>query len=261
MTISGTKEWASSNENILSGCQHDRRYCYAKAMSVRHKKILITDWHNPVLRLDKINKSVGKRSGTIMFPTTHDIHPDDLDDSVNFLRKLLEANNKVLIVSKPHLTCIMRICSEFQEYKSQILFRFTIGSSNNDVLRFWEPNAPDFQERLNALRYAYIGGFKTSVSCEPMLDGNIKDVIRLTYQYVSDSIWIGKMNNISRCNINNTSNIDISEEIDKILIFQENDDNIIDLYNDFKDYSKIKWKESIKKIVGIKLAQFKGMDI
>lgn len=264
MTISGTKEWAATNENILFGCQHDCRYCYAKAMSVRHKKIDIRKWHDPILRLDKINKRFGKRSGTIMFPTVHDIHPDHIDVTVDFLKRLLKPGNDVLIVSKPHLSCIQRLCEELSDYKNNILYRFTIGSASDDVLVFWEPNAPTFQERLDSLVYAFDQGFKTSVSCEPMLDNRIDLVVDEVSDYVTDSIWLGKKNGDHRCKINQTDEKEppwvLDKEMQKIMAYQL-DENIMKLYDRFKDNPKIKWKESIKKVVGLDLATEKGLDI
>lgn len=259
--VSGTKEWASSNENLMFGCQHDCKYCYAKAMSVRHKKIDIDRWVQPILREKALNKSIGTRKGTIMFPTTHDIHPDQIDATIVFLRKLLSPGNNVLIVSKPHLECIKEICLYLYEYKDQILFRFTIGSADNSVLGFWEPGAPDFQERLAALAFAYNSGFKTSVSCEPMLDNHIIDVVDTVKEYVTDSIWIGKMNNASqRCKINGHGDMDTEYRLNQIERWQS-DESIKSLYLQLKDTSKIKWKESIKKVVGIEVPTEAGLDI
>jgi len=31
---SGTKEWADHNVNLIDGCSHDCRYCYAKGSSI-----------------------------------------------------------------------------------------------------------------------------------------------------------------------------------------------------------------------------------
>jgi DNA repair photolyase len=66
------------------------------------------------------------------------------------------------------------------------------------VLGFWEPNAPDFHERFMALRHAYNKGFATSVSCEPMLDNNVHLVIDYVEPLVTDSIWLGKANQLIR---------------------------------------------------------------
>ncbi len=264
MTISGTKEWAASNENIQFGCQNDCLYCYAKAMSVRHKRIDIKRWHDPILRDDKINKRFGKRSGTIMFPTVHDIHPDQIDVIVEFLKRMLSPGNNVLIVSKPHYSCIKRLCNELSDYKEQILFRFTLGSANDKVLKFWEPNAPKFQERIDSLKLAFSCSFKTSVSCEPMLDDRIDLVISAVSDFVTDSIWLGKKNGDYRCMINRTNESEplwlLQKEMQKIWAYQV-DENILKLYERFKDNPKIKWKESIKKVVGLDLATEKGLDI
>jgi DNA repair photolyase len=112
------------------------------------------------------------------------------------LSNVFRPGNQVTIVTKPHLDCVKAICAEFPDYKDKILFRFTIGSSDSNTLKFWEPNAPDFAERLESLKYAFSEGYQTSVSCEPMLDDNIGDVIDQVSPFVSDSFWLGKANQL-----------------------------------------------------------------
>ena len=256
--VFGTKEWASSNENILYGCQHDCLYCYGKAMSPRHGK-KIEDWKNPALR--KV-KGYGKRKGTIMFPTTHDIHPDNLKDILIALEKMLKPGNDVLIVSKPHLECISALCNKLEQYKNQILFRFTIGSWYNATLSFWEPNAPKFEERLECLKYAHGKGFATSISCEPMLDENIAYVINMVRLYVTDAIWLGKANFlIERLKINGYGDNKEIMDVARNLIELQSDENIKVLYNTYKNDPIIKWKESIKKVVGLEVPTEPGLDI
>ena len=80
------------------------------------------------------------------------------------------ASNEVLVVSKPRVACVKRLCAELLPYRDQIVFRFSIGSTDSAVLSFWEPGAPGFEERLECLRIAHISEYVTSVSCEPMLD-------------------------------------------------------------------------------------------
>ena len=258
--IFGTKEWAGSNENIMFGCQHDCFYCYAKAMSPRHKSIDIDRWNKPISRHDQLEKNIGKRKKPIMFPSTHDLHPENIDIIIPFLGKLLEPGNKVLIVSKPHPEVIRTICNSFPQYKEQILFRFTMGSYFNHILEFWEPGAPNVFNRMESLRIAFEVGFKTSISCEPMLDGYIKEVVFHTRKYVTDSIWLGKMNDpTSRLKINGHPNI--PQEYKEGIRHWMSDDNIFSLYNRFKDDPMIKWKESIKKVIGLAMPEEKGLDI
>ena len=260
-TVFGTKEWASSNVNILNGCQHDCLYCYAKAMSPRQQR-LIEDWKNPTLRDHILKKGYGKRQGTIMFPTTHDIHPDNLNEVLDTLEKLLKPGNKVLIVSKPHIRCIEAICSKFRKYVDQILFRFTIGSANDRVLKFWEPNAPSFADRLICLQDAFSQSYMTSVSCEPMLDDRIDLVIETASDFVTDAIWLGKANFlVERLKMNGLwDNRHVRDRAAELLRWQS-DDRIISLYEKYKDHPKIKWKESIKKIVGLEIPVEAGLDI
>jgi DNA repair photolyase len=196
-TVFGTREWADRSENCLNGCSHDCRYCYAKAMAVWAGRNTSQNWKNETLKPNILGKEFRKFKGKIMFPSAHDITPAHLDDCIVYLEHMLRPGNKVTIVSKPHLDCVKAICQGFAWYKDKILFRFTIGSSNSNILKFWEPNAPDFAERLESLKYAFSEGFQTSVSCEPMLDDNIGDVIDQVSPFVTDSIWLGKMNQLS----------------------------------------------------------------
>ena len=142
-----------------------------------------------------------------MFPTTHDISPENLEVNLEGIAHVLNRGHDILIVSKPHLECIKAICDKFIAFKDKILFRFTIGSASDKVLKFWEPNAPDFCERLASLKHAFECGFETSVSCEPMLDERIEDVVTKVEPYVTDAIWIGKMNNCT-ARVNRNTNGD-----------------------------------------------------
>ena len=185
-----------------------------------------------------------------MFPTQHDILPSNIKTILIYLKKWLEVGNSFLIVSKPHFECIKQICDELDEYKSQIVFRFTIGSPNNNVLKFWEESAPDYNERLKSLNYAFKNGYSTSVSCEPILDEDISLMVEELLPYISDTIWLGKMNFIRpRVDTSNWS-IDDWKYMDKIDVVNR-DDFIQDLYEEFKDNPKVKWKESIKKVLGL----------
>ena len=45
----GTEEWASSNENIQKGCEHDCAYCYAKESACQWGRATPASWSEPVL--------------------------------------------------------------------------------------------------------------------------------------------------------------------------------------------------------------------
>ena len=134
-----------------------------------------------------------------MFPSSHDITDGNWSACQIVLNNLLRAGNEVLVVSKPHLYGIGATCFLFQSYQKNLFFRFSIGSCDDRLLSFWEPNAPSYGERKEALEHAYRKGFKTSISIEPMLDSaHIDDLIADLLPYVTDSIWIGKMNHLGR---------------------------------------------------------------
>jgi len=267
--ISGTKEWAVKNYNILSGCSHDCKYCYAKSMAIRFKRKTADTWKEEELLQEACSKKVGKAKGQVMYPSSHDITPKHLYRHTDFIHKLIIAGNDILIVSKPHFECIKEICECIKEIcdidnsyknKEKILFRFTIGSANNSVLKLWEPGAPSFEERLKSLKYAFDNGFKTSVSCEPMLDNHIDEVVDQVYPYVTDAIWLGNLNQAkARLNFNGCSE-EMKESMEQLLEWQ-NEERTKNLYNRYRKNSKIKYKESIKKIVGLDTADASGLDI
>ncbi len=259
--VFGTHEWASHSANFINGCKHDCKYCYSKEMAIRFRRKTPTNWKDEEVRRGNLSKKFKKIKGTIMFPSSHDIHPDHLKESLIFLENILVAENKVLIVSKPHLECVQSICNKFTEFKNNIIFRFTIGSSNSETLKFWEPCASDFSERLASLRWAYNKGFQTSISCEPMLDNNVDDVIEKVSPFVTDAIWIGKANYLlKRLTVNNENGSETIKMANELIEWQS-DKNIMDLYRKFKNNRKIKWKESIKRVVGIEIPIEKGLDI
>lgn len=257
--ISGTKEWAVHNVNCVTGCEHNCRYCYARYNAVKRFHLTTEEeWPIPKVRDHDVKKKRHKKEGTIMFPTTHDITSSVADPCLEVLKKLLEAGNDVLIVSKPHIEVIMLLCDALAAYKEKILFRFTIGAFDDIILAYWEPNAPTFTERLACLKYAFYHGFKTSVSIEPMLDADhVVELYDMLEPFVTDSIWIGKMNNISK-------RVEIlTSEDRKYVEHMENsqtDVQIKRLCLNFANRVKVKWKESIKEVIGIPLATMAGID-
>ena len=138
------------------------------------------------------------------------------------------------------------------------MFRFTIGADDDRLLRYWEPGASNYQERLSSLRLAYRKGFRTSVSIEPMLDSpNIFRHVTNLSPFVTDSIWIGKLNNIR-------SRVRAETDEDRTAIKRIEDgqtnERIFEIYNSLKDFPLIRWKDSVKKIVGIQAMSEPGRD-
>ncbi len=259
--VHGTQEWAVHNVNIQLGCEHDCKYCYAKSMGIRFKRCVSSDWEVPQLLSDKVNAFPKKYSGRVMFPTTHDITPHNIHECISVLTGLCGAGNEVLIVTKPHVDCVRRLCVALAGYRNSILFRFTIGSADDSVLSFWEPNAPSFLERKKALALARQAGFRTSISCEPMLDTNPAAIIRSVRNHVTDSIWLGRVNQLPAGISMNCPQDDVAKQAARDLLSAQNDQWIQDLYEEWKGDPLIKWKDSVKKVVGINRPTAKGLDV
>ena len=248
MRASGTKEWATHNANIAVGCPHECRYCYARFNAVtRFDTVKAEDWKN--IKYTRI-KNWPKVDGTIMFPTTHDIVPQILPHAIKQLEQMLKVGNNVLIVMKPHVECVLAICNNFAKYKKQILFRFTIGSYSDWVLKFWEPGAPSFEERYQSLRHAFLNGFKTSVSAEPLLDDPVR-LYDILSPYITDALWIGKMNRIEE-RIDKSNWGRRGDKQLRLIQDLQTDEFIEDTYELMKHLPKIKWKQSYKIVLGLK---------
>lgn len=255
--VFGTKEWAEYSLNCSNGCINNCRYCYAKKMAIRYGRKKPYDWEFEEIK----KKNTPGFKGRVMIPTTHDITPNTYEETSKHIINLLTDGNDVLVVSKPRIIQIKKLinCIEMSEqslfdiFKNKIMFRFSIGSPSDDVLRYWEPNAPSFSERLECLNIVYENGYQTSVSAEPMLCVKQEELFNAVKKYVTDSVWFGKMNNH---NLKNEK-----KEFAELIIKNTSDDFILNLYNKFKNEKKIKWKESIKKVVGIDIPIEKGLDI
>ena len=251
----GTKEWASSNVNLISGCSHNCLYCYAKKMAIRFSRKTEGNWKIMELNDNILKHRFKQRKGRIMFPTSHDIVPKFKEECFLVLEKLLESNNSVLITSKPHYQIVEELCNRFIYFRDLIQFRFTITSHNNELLLFWEEGAPLFEERLESLKYAFQKKYKTSVSIEPFLDNNPIPLIEKIAPFVSETIWIGKMNYIKKNDLT-AEERSYFEAVRKNYSL-ENIQNIIDGLNRNK---KIRYKDSIKKL-NVRIPNFQTPEV
>jgi len=196
---SGTREWADHNINCAIGCHNNCRYCYAKLMAKRFRRATDRSWPFMKVREDIVKRKFRQFPGRVMFPSTHDIVDITKVRLACFetLERLLRSNNSVLITTKPVLSITKEINRRFSSFKGNIQFRFTITSLDNRLLKFWEPNAPTFQERFGSLKYAFNKGYKTSVSIEPFLDREPLALVLTVLPFCTESVWLGKMNYIS----------------------------------------------------------------
>lgn len=244
----GTREWADYNVNCATGCLNDCRYCYAKMMAKRFGRATEKTWKIMKIRQSAITKDYRKFPGRVMFPSSHDIVdlPEVEYACFVVLSKLLESGNNVLVTTKPRLKIIRKIVERFSQYKDKLQFRFTITSRNDHLLKFWEPNAPLFRERLACLKIAFSRNYKTSVSIEPFLDHDPQVLVKMVTPYSSESIWIGKMNYIPRNNIFE-SHTPFYNEIRKNCERK----HLMKIYKDLKSFPRVRFKDSIRLELGL----------
>jgi hypothetical protein len=232
----GTHEWAGSTVNIQTGCENNCRYCYAKRMAARFHRISPeVGWEHPEINTTKVAhilESFGKRKGTVMFPSAHDLTDHNYIDAYACMAKILGVGNQLLIVTKPNLAVIRRLCETktFSEsFKDQIEWRLTIGTSSDLKRAEWEPQASTIFDRMLALNFLLEKGFKVSVSCEPLLDrdGTVIDYLLRMFPTLS-TIWVGAMQYTKNA---------------PVLQYEE-------IFQRYCSNMKIKWKDSfVKRLV------------
>lgn len=121
--------------------------------------------------------------------------------------------------------------------------RFTIGTNDDKTAAYWEPGAPSPSDRLMAIAHACTLGFKTSVSMEPLLIEQPKEMIdNLFMGWITGEIWIGAMNHYRL-------NPGIPEEARQIKI--QGRENMQRVYDSLKDNPQIRWKDSVQRLLGI----------
>jgi len=271
--VSGTREWSVASINCAKGCSNGCHYCFAREMAVRFGRVDgPVEWQRNVEIHRKPGKERKKYDGTVMFPTTHDITLETLQPSFEVLRNLLAAGNDVLIVSKPSLHCIEVLGRSLSKWMEHIQFRFSIGCLSGEISEMWEPYAPTIAERLACLHLARDLGYRTSVSMEPMLNPEvITEEFSFIASKVTETVWLGKVNHLrkrvvvqKRAILEDGSKPILQDgvppkEINRLEAAQS-DDNIWRIYNALKDEPKVRWKEDIKKVVGIPLETEAGTD-
>ena len=93
-----------------------------------------------------------------------------------------------------------------------------------------------------------------------MLDTDMGDLIDSVRPWITDCVWLGIMNSpFARLGINGAPE-NVMEAAAKLVAFYDSV-AVKALYNRYKDDPMIKWKESIKKIVGLEIPTEKGLDV
>lgn len=245
----GVQEWAETSVNCCTGCSHGCIYCYAAAdYCLRYKRRPRERWIEEKVRHKDVRKRHPKYAGTVMFPTTHDITEGTVRACVRVIHQLVDAGNDVLVVSKmsPWIAQTL-VDAAGSRWRDQLEFRISIGMVHESVRQFWEPKAPGVGERLGALCKLHLAGFRTSVSAEPLLQPHkAVELVTMVDQYVSETIWIGKLNQIeARCGWA----LQMSDWRVQGLMKQQKDGMVMGVVRALEGYSKIRWKDSYAAVI------------
>ena len=192
-----------------------------------------------------------------MFPAHHDITENNLLNATATIQMLLASGHSVLIVSKPRVKVIAALCDSLRAFDKELIeFRFSIGSASQEILSYWEPYAPRLTMRQACLAIANANGFKTSVSCEPMLDILPESVVSLVESWVTETIWIGLPNFLaSRLALNGQR--DDVKAMGRQLMASFTDEVVARIYANLKDDPKIRWKDSMRKRLKLETGNLK----
>ena len=251
---SGTREWAEVNCNFQRGCRNDCTYCYAKATAIRFGTATPESWKEPVISMPG-HYPQGK---TVMMPSSHDISSANAGAAIECLGHLLERGNRVLIVTKAQCSAVNMLISALKspplvQWRDNVSFRVTIGTADEVMIRRFEPGAPDFHERFMALRSLFMAGFRTSVSAEPLLGGidTFNDLYLRVRRYVTDCIWVGKMN-MPRQRIRMNTDSTFDEMLIDWIVKRQSGDEMYRLYMKYRDDDMVRFKDSITETVKLK---------
>lgn len=257
-TKTGTYEWSDATMNVSKGCSNGCIYCYACANAVRRKWVMDhREWtKEDVIPVGRLRRRLPSVSGkVVMFPSNHDITDVTLPRYLEGLSDLILKGHKVLVVSKPRLRLIKQVADRADEMGGNVEFRFTIGSVYDDVLRFWEPNAPTCRERMDCAEYTRERGFSTSISVEPMLDDVSPVQIVDWSEGIADTVWIGLPRSLpTRLKLNGfiTGPHRLSPFFEAAHALLANLNNSLPaIYNELKDNPRVMWKDSVQHALGL----------
>ena len=170
----GAREWSTASFNIdtgcATGCYEQMGGCWACKLAIQHKQVKdYAEWIHP---RPQGKKSYHPHNEVVMFPSTHNIDKTNLPRYLVELEKLLEFDNKVLIVEKPWKDIIRQILDHLagRGCEDRVEFRFSVTCASDAVWQRYEPKAPSPQERVDCLKMVLDARFPASVSMEPYLE-------------------------------------------------------------------------------------------
>jgi DNA repair photolyase len=181
--------------NPYVGCQHACSYCYARFMKrfTGHKEpwgyFVDVKINAPDLLIKEIKK---KKMGTVWMSGVCDPY-QPLEAKYKLSRKCLDilVMNNWSVVIQTRSLLVLRDMDIFKKSRN-IEVGLTITTSNDEIRKVFEPNAPSIMERVRTIDLLHQNGIKTYVMIAPILP-EAENLIRMLAGKV-DYIIIDRMN-------------------------------------------------------------------
>jgi hypothetical protein len=93
------------------------------------------------------------------------------------------------------------------------------------------------------------------------LDTNTIKLAETVMQYVTDAVWLGKVNRMKGILKLNCGDDLVTQKAAEQLEKSQTDEWARRLYKHFNDNPQIKWKDSMKKVLGLNRPSEMGLDI
>lgn len=254
--LKGQWQWGTCSYNIRRSdvaCKHKCIYCYVDPMFKRWgRECTPTSIEEPMaMDIKKVNKKWKKTDikSMIFFPSSSDIFYENAVSYVSVCKNIIDAGNEVFFATKPTLKTIKLIVEEIEKldtlYKQKMSIFITLTSSDNKILKEYEPYASTFEERIKVIELLRDHDFNVNIMMEPYLSDPVKlakDVLPILPQ--TGIIAIGQMNYMSNIKLN-----DIQK---KYLEELYSDDNIKKLWAFAKKNNRMYLKkDSVKAVMRV----------
>ena len=172
--------------NHVLGCSHGCKYpCYAQMIALRFGRIKTAkEWISPIIKenaLNEVKKDIKRLKGNIKeihlcFMTDVFMYhqPEVIKLSLQIIKELKKNNIRFKTLTKgetPYedIIEIEKIKPDLELFEDQISNSYGISlvSLNEDFRKKWEPNACEYEKRINSLEKISEAGLDTYVYMEP----------------------------------------------------------------------------------------------
>jgi len=227
--------------NPITGCENNCQYCHQRYRNrVRFKDP--SPWNEMRINEKKIHNYRNRIGCVLQCPTTSDLFPKTLPYYERVIENGIRGRfDEIQITSKPRVSCIEPLTTKFGQFHHTLHFFFTITTDRNGIIRTWEGRSPMYEERIECLRLAFGRGFRTSVIMEPLLS-DPRNFIQKYSGYVTDRIYIGKMNYITQL-MNTPYNRDLTDQFDELKRYYKTLLPELAFDKDLLTNTKVVWKK------------------